>query len=178
MKKYLSVIPLFFLLCFVVGCQDKAASAELEKYKAQAAVEEQNKALLTRFYDAYAKGDVAALREMCSSDYIGHARAVTLTFDGLVENIKQNMAMFSDIAFIPEDVVAKGDKVIVRYIAKGTHTGELAGMSATGKKIEITGISVDRVENGKIVEDWDASDNLGIFEQLGFELKPKEEKKK
>jgi len=178
MKKYLSVIPLFFLLCFVVSCQDKAATAELEKYKAQASVEEQNKALAMRSLDATQKGDVAALREIYSPGYIGHFRGGTLTLDGLVENTKQTMAMFSDIVFIYEDVVAKGDKVIVRYIAKGTHTGEFAGMSATGKKIEITGISVSRVENGKIVEDWDNSDTLGIFEQVGFELKPKEEKKK
>lgn len=178
MKKSLWVIPALVLLCFVVGCQDKAAMAELEKHKAQAALEEQNKALVTRSLDATQKGDVAALREIYSPGYIGHFRGETLTLDGLIENTKQTMAMFSDIAYTYEDVVAKGDKVIVRYIAKGTHTGDFAGMSATGKKVEITGIIIARVENGKIVEDWDNSDTLGIFEQVGFELKPKEEKKK
>ncbi|MBN2258404.1 MAG: hypothetical protein JW704_11400, partial [Anaerolineaceae bacterium] len=56
MKKYLLVIPLFFLLCFVVGCQDKAAMAELDEFRAQAAVEEQNKAIIERYYTEGDKG--------------------------------------------------------------------------------------------------------------------------
>jgi hypothetical protein len=64
-------ISLVVLLCFVFACQDKAAMAELEKYRAQAAVEEQNKALALRCVDAFQKGDVVALKDIFSPDYVG-----------------------------------------------------------------------------------------------------------
>ena len=57
MKKLLMIIPLVILLCFTFGCQDKEAMAELEKFKAQAEVEEQNKVLVKRMYEAFEKGD-------------------------------------------------------------------------------------------------------------------------
>jgi predicted ester cyclase len=61
---------------------------------------------------------------------------------------------------------------------KATHTGVGLGIPATGKKEESTGIEIMRFKNGKIAEAWDAEDVLGLLTQLGFELKPKDEKKK
>lgn len=171
MKKNLLVIPLLVLLCFIISCQDKAAKAELEKFKAQAALEEQNKALVTRFYEAFAKGDTEAIKGMCSSDLL----------KGLLDSMKGNKESFTDIAFIPQDMIAKGNKVATRYIAKGSakavaKEGEPA--IAEGKKIEIALYTIERIENGKIVESWELQDNLSLYEQFGYELKPKEEKKK
>jgi predicted ester cyclase len=177
MKEHLYVIPLLVLLCFVVSCQDKAAMAELEKYKAQAAVEEQNKALVTRFIDVYQKGDIAAVKGICSADYLEHGMGQTISLEQAIEILKGNMTVFSDFTIIVEDMIAKGNKVAVRYLVKVTHTGEGLGIPATGKKAESTGIEMLRCENGKIVEAWAAEDVLGMLMQLGFELKPKEEKK-
>ena len=177
MKNPILVVSLILLLCFVFGCQNKAEKAELEKFRAQAKVEERNKVLSIRYLDAYQKGDIETLKEICSPDYVWHGRGQNLPLMDSIEALKQNMAVFSDIAYISEDAIAKGDKVIVRYIVKGTHTGNIGDLPATGKKVEISGISIDRFENGKMVESWDASDNLGLFMQLGFELKPKEVKK-
>jgi len=177
MKKYLCVMPLLVLLCFVVGCQNKAATAELEKYKAQAALEDQNRALVTRFMDVYQKGDIAAVKEICSPDYIEHGMGQTISLEQAIEILKGNMAVFSDFTIIVEDMIAKGDKVAVRYLVKVTHTGEGLGIPPTGKKAESTGIEILRFENGKIAEAWAAEDVLGMLMQLGFEMKPKEEKK-
>lgn len=181
MKKSLWVIPAFVLLCFVVGCQDKAAMAELEKYKAQAAVEEQNKALLARFYDAYAKGDIAAIKEICPPAYVSWSGKKSYSFENLIENINVNKETFSDITFVIEDIIASGDRVAARYTVRGTHRGsnkEGEPIIAEGTKIELTNFDIERFENGKIVEGWDGQDNLSLYEQLGYELKPKEVKKK
>lgn len=152
--------------------------AELEKYRAQAAVEEQNKALAIRFTDAYQKGDIAAVREICSPDFIEHGVGQTFSLERVIEILKGNMAIFSDFTIIAEDMIAKGDRVAVRYLAKVTHTGEGLGIPATGKKAESAGIEILRFENGKIAEAWTAEDVLGLLTQLGFELRPIEEKKK
>jgi len=178
MKKYLYVVPLILLFCFTIACRDKAAMAELEKYRAQAAVEEQNKALAMRFTDAYQKGDIAAVKEICSPDFIEHGVGQTFSLEQAIDTLKGNMAIFSGFTIIAEDMIARGDRVAVRYLMKVTHTGEGLGVPATGKKAETTGIEILRFENGKLAESWSAEDVLGLLTQLGFELKPIEEKKK
>ncbi len=177
MTKYLCIIPMLFLLCVVVGCQNRAVMTELEKYQAQAALEEQNKALALRFTDVYQKGDIAAIKAICSPAFIEHGVGQTFSLEQVIEILKGNMAIFSDFTIIAEDMIAKGDKVAVRYRMKVTHSGPGLGIPATGKKAESTGIEILRFENGKIAEAWAAEDVLGLLMQLGFEMKPKEEKK-
>jgi steroid delta-isomerase-like uncharacterized protein len=65
--------------------------------------------------------------------------------------------------------VVDDDHVVVAYTLTGTHDGEFHGIAPTGKKIEINGIQIGRFEDGKIVERWGSSDELGIFTQLGAE---------
>jgi predicted ester cyclase len=185
MKKHLCIVPSVLLLCFVVNCQDKAAMAELEKYKAQAAVEEQNKALALRCADAFQRGDVAALKDIFSPDYVGHSLYVGLlpghiaqTYETALESCKNLSASYSDIAIIVEETIAKADKVTIRYTAKGTYTGADLGLRDVRKKIEISGLAIERFKNGKIVEVWDLADSLGFFRQLGAELTLKFEEKK
>jgi xylan 1,4-beta-xylosidase len=165
MKKRICVIPMLVLVCFAAGCQDRAA------------IKDQNKALATRFVDAYQKGDIATIRNICSPDFIEHGLGQVFTLEQAIEILKGNMAIFSGFTMIVEDMIAEGDKVAVRYLEKVTHTGEGLGIPATGKKAETTGIEILRFENGKIAEAWTAQDVLGLLMQVGFELKPKEEKK-
>ena len=75
-----------------------------------------------------------------------------------------------------EELFASDDKVIFRFIQRGTHEGEYRGIPATGKKYESSGILITRIVNGKIVEQREEFDLLGMMMQLGMELKPKEEK--
>jgi predicted ester cyclase len=77
-------------------------------------------------------------------------------------------AAFPDIHVAVEDVIANGDKVVVRLTFSGTHTGPLMGMPPTGKFVTITGIAIDRIQNGKIVEHWVNRDDLGMLQQLGM----------
>jgi predicted ester cyclase len=177
MKKYLCIVPLVILFCFTIACQDKAAMAELEKYRAQAAVEEQNKALALRCVDAFQKGDVLALKDIFYNNLPDNTTR-TQTYEMVLESCKHITAAFSDVALIVEETIAKGDKVTIRYTAKGTYTGADLGLRDVRKKIEISGIAIERLENGKIVEVWDAADSLRFFKQLGAELTLKFEEKK
>ncbi len=90
-----------------------------------------------------------------------------------VETVKVFWKGFPDISFNIEELIAVGDKIIVRFITRGTHTGEFMGIPATGQKIEFSGIIISRIENGKFVEEWEEMDIMGLMQQLGMELKPK-----
>jgi steroid delta-isomerase-like uncharacterized protein len=180
MKKLLMIIPLVILLCFTFGCQDKEAMAELEKFKAQAEVEEQNKVLVKRMYEAFEKGDFEAYKEVVAPEYVWYlpsrstkpiSREETIEFGKMLRNA------FPDFAYSVEELIAEDDIVISRFIFRGTHEGEFQGIPATGNKVEMSGFMMTRIENGKLVEDKEEADQLGMMMQLGMELKPKEGEK-
>ncbi len=176
MKKLCMILPLTLILCFMVGCQDKEAMAELEEFRAQAALEEQNKEIVNRYSEAWSKGDFETLKEILSPDYVRHVSGGYMSLEETIESIKRQMEMLPDRTSIAQDIIAKGDKVISRLILRGTHEGDTEGLPATGKTIEIDGIKIVRVEDGKIVESWEVGDTLSYALQLGMELKPKEVK--
>jgi steroid delta-isomerase-like uncharacterized protein len=76
-------------------------------------------------------------------------------------------AAFPDFRLIEDDTIAEGDKVVNRWTFRGTHQGEFVGIPATGKQVMTTGIDIFRIANGKIVEVWQNSDQLGLLQQLG-----------
>ena len=168
MRKSLIIISLVFLLCFTFGCQK------------QAEVEEQNKELVKRFYEAANKGDPEALKEVLAPEYAWYVpsrNTEPISREGAIEFVREIHNAFPDCHWSIEDLIAKGDIVLSRFIFKGTHTGEYLGIPATGNKIEVSGFMMTRIENGKIVEDKEDVDMLGMMMQLGMELKPKEEEK-
>ena len=177
MKKLCVILPLALIFCFMVGCQDKAAMAELEGFKAQAALEEANKALAERYIEAVSKADVEALKEILSPEYVHHPKlGLDESLEEAFEGLKLRVTMFPDQSIRVQDLVVEGDKFAWRGIFSGTHTGDIEGFPATGKKVEMRGFAIMRVENGKIAEAWGITDAISLYQQLGFELKPKEEK--
>ena len=74
---------------------------------------------------------------------------------------------FPDVRVTVDDVIAADDKVVLRWHSEGTHRGELAGLAPTGARGSVTGISIDRWKDGKVVEAWAEWDNLGLARQLG-----------
>jgi steroid delta-isomerase-like uncharacterized protein len=181
MKKLFCIVPLVLLFCFTIACQDKAAMAELEKYKAQATIEKQNEALVRTVFDGLNKHNMAVYQEMFAPEYGGHLPANNpkgLTREEEAGFIKSAWASFPDLHWDIEEMVSSGDRVIVRYIERGTHKGEYQGLLATGNRIEASGIWMARIKDGKIVEVREDFDALGWMQQLGMELKPIEAKKK
>ena len=180
MKKLCMILPLALILCFTVGCQDKEAMAELEAMKAQAEVKEQNKALVNRMYEAFSTGDFEAYKEVVAPEYVWYfpSRSTKpVSREETIEFVKMLRNAFPDITYSIEELIAVEDRVISRFIVRGTHEGEFEGIPATGNKIESGGIVMTRIENGKIVEDKEEVDLLGLMMQLGMELKPKEAEK-
>jgi steroid delta-isomerase-like uncharacterized protein len=156
----------------MVGCQDKAAIAELEEFRAQAALEEQNVELVRKAFEAFGKGDMEAYGELVAPDYVYYGPSSTYSLEELKESAKVWWASFPDMSFSMEDIFAVEDKVVTMLMQRGTHTGDFYGIPATGNKFEFGGIVITRIENGKIVEEWDESDMLGFMQQLGMELRP------
>lgn len=87
--------------------------------------------------------------------------------DGLKRVVNMYRAAFPDVRMTVDDVIASGDKVVLRWHSEGTHRGELAGLAPTGVHGSVTGISIDRWQGGKIVEAWAEWDNMGLARQLG-----------
>ena len=174
MKKLCLIIPLVLILCFMVGCQDKEAIAELEAMKAQAEVEEQNKALVKRFYEEFNKGNVEIMKELCAPDYSFYYPSNSpkpMSREEIIEIVKMILKAFPDYNWTIEEIIAVRDKVITRITERGTHEGEYFGIPATGNKFEMSVIWITRIENGKIVEDREEQNTLGMMQQLGMELK-------
>jgi predicted ester cyclase len=179
MRKLFLILPLVFVFYFLVGCQDKAAMAELEAMKAQAEVEEQNIELTRRWLEEMDKGNLEIYDEICTDDYKCHFpwSANPLNRDAHKQVVKAQMVRFPDYNHTVEDIFAQGDKVVARVTNRGTHEGApVRGIPPTGKEFEFSVIVIVRFVNGKVAEMWAEFDSLVYYQQLGFELKPKEEK--
>jgi len=180
MKNPILVVSLVLLLCFAFGCQNKAEKAELEKFRAQAKLEEQNKEIVKRFFEAWDKEDIGAIKELVAPEYVYYLPSNSATprsREEVIEGTKLFYKGFPDVNWSIEELIASGNRVISRWIMRGTHQGEFEGFPATGNKIETSGILITRIENGKIVENREDWDMLGLFMQLGMEFRPKEVKK-
>jgi steroid delta-isomerase-like uncharacterized protein len=177
MKKLCMILPLALILCFMVGCEDKEAIAELEAMKAQVAVEEQNKEIVRRYFELIDEGDYDFL-ELLSEDYVAHFALGDLKGR---EEIKQVVdayrTAFPDISHFFSDFVAEGDKVAMRHGARGTQEGVFGEFPPSGKKMEATAMIIVRIRDGKMEEAWLIQDYYGMMQQLGYELRPKEEEK-
>ncbi len=133
---------------------------------------ETNKAVSRRFLEeVFGKGKLNVLDEIIASDHVNSGPG---TLPGLTpgpEGSKQFVTMyrkaFPDVHFTIDEQIAEGDKVVTRWTGHGTHKGELLGIPATGKSATVTGIAVDRIVNGKIVESWGIFDQFGMMQQLG-----------
>ena len=177
MKKLLLILPLALILCIMVGCQDKEAMAELEAMKAQAEVEEQNKAIVHQLYESIDKQDFDTFVKLSASDGVCHIPGVpeAVPLEAVTQVIKSYYEAFPDSTHDIKAVIAERDMVAIRFTQVSTHTGDYEGIPPTGNKISVECQHMLRLANGKVVEVWLVEDNLGMMMQLGMELKPKED---
>jgi steroid delta-isomerase-like uncharacterized protein len=90
----------------------------------------------------------------------------------LKESITYFRNSLADMRFEIEDMIAEGDKVVTRWTLRGTHREELFGVKSSGERVAMSGIVISRVADGKIVEEWDEYDLLGLMRQLGGAPEP------
>ena len=80
---------------------------------------------------------------------------------------KELVGAFAELAFDVHDLIGAGERVVVRWSMRGTHGGEFAGVTPTDRELAMSGITIYRVEDGRIAEAWSSYDELGVLEQLG-----------
>ena len=133
----------------------------------------ENVALIQRWFEeVWNKGREEAIEEMFAADGIAHGLADDAgnplrgprDYKPFFQKFR---TAFPDIEVVVEDTVAEGDKVAARCLVRGKHQADSLGFAATGQATEFTGITIVRIENGKIVEAWNNFDFMTMYKQLG-----------
>ena len=180
MKKFLFVVPLVLLFCFTIACQDKAAMADLEKFRTQAAAEEQHKAdmkkLAEKVQEAVDNKDMAALAQLYAED-------AKLIMSGEPEPIQGREAIAKNLEAVframPDfhakftPIVISGDYIVFEVVSQGTFTGPLASpegdIPPTGKRVLYKVAFIAKVNaDGLIEEDRTYYDTAEFMRQLGL----------
>ncbi len=115
-------------------------------------------------------GDLDAADELIAADFVGHDPALPEPLrgpEGFKMQVAGYRAAFSDLQLTVDQQVAEGDHVVTRWTARGTHDGDLLGLAPTGAVATTTGISINRIVDGKVAEDFTNWDALGLMQQLG-----------
>jgi serine phosphatase RsbU (regulator of sigma subunit)/ketosteroid isomerase-like protein len=131
--------------------------------------QEKNKALVRRFLEAQAKGNLNVIDEVLTPHFVDHDRLPGQAPDreGYKRAIAEYHAAFSNVRFLVEDQVAEGEKVVTRFIVRATHDlGELMGVAPTGTEVTYKAMAIHRIVGGKIVEEWAEGSNISaVMEQ-------------
>ena len=134
---------------------------------------EENKAFARRAdEELFNRGSLDVANELFAPNFVFHDPASGEDWHG-PDSVKQYATMlraaFPDLYYTVEDQIAEGDKVVTRWTVRGTHQGEIEEFGPpTGKQVELEGITIHRIEGGKIVEEWERYDNLSVMLQLGL----------
>jgi steroid delta-isomerase-like uncharacterized protein len=133
---------------------------------------ETNKTVSRRFFEeVFGKGKLNVLDEIIAKDHVNSGPGTLPGLPTGPEGTKQLVTVyrnaFPDLHLTVDEQIAEGDKVMTRWTAHGTNKGELLGMPATDKSSTVTGISIDRLVNGKVAESWGLFDQFGMMQQLG-----------
>jgi steroid delta-isomerase-like uncharacterized protein len=123
-----------------------------------------------RLYELLNAGDIDGFGALLADDFVEHEETPGLapTKDGVLQFFHMYRAAFPDLRFHLDDVLASGDKVVTRARATGTHQGELMGIPATGKNIDVQLVDIMRFdEDGLVAEHWGVVDMLAMMQQLG-----------
>ncbi len=132
---------------------------------------EQNKALLRQFMEEiFNRGNMSRADELLAPDFVEREELPPGIPRGR-EGVKQLTTMlrsaFPDFKVTIDDLIAEGDKVVVRSTWSGTHKGEFMGIPPTGKSVSFGVFDIVRITGGKVVEHWGQMDNMRMMQQLG-----------
>jgi steroid delta-isomerase-like uncharacterized protein len=129
---------------------------------------EQNKAIVRRFWKAFETNDQAALNEVLAPTLVAQSPGASTSQNREMhlQGIRFFNAAFSDRRFTVEEMIAEENTVATRTTLEGVHTGEFQGHPPTGKPISATGLTIERIQDGKIVERWFSFDTARVLQEL------------
>ena len=156
--KYLFVLFTGIAILTVISCAEKPD------------ITAENKKIIRRVFDElYNQGNLDVADEIYSAEYIWHnvSGPDVHGAEGMKEHVALVRSGFPDIKITAEDMIAEGDKVVTRWKIVATHKGEFEGIPPSDVQVKFTGILISRIADGKVVEDWENSDVLGLMQQLG-----------
>lgn len=135
-------------------------------------VEENKQIMLRWFKEVWNDGKTETVHALLAPDAVARgqrdAEGELHGPDEFLEFVKQIRSAFPDIRLNVEDIFGSADKVVVRWSATMTHSGEGLGVAPTGNRVRTSGISIVRIVNGKLVQGWDNWDQLGMMRQIGI----------
>lgn len=131
---------------------------------------ERNKTVLKRFIEEMDRGNLDIVDEILTSDYVCHLQggAVTLDREAHKTTLEAFYTAFPDYHHRIEDVIAEGDKVVLRVTDLATHDRDYQGLPATGREISVSAMYICRFAEGKIAEAWMEADLLGFYQKIGL----------
>jgi predicted ester cyclase len=180
MKTRLIVLVLL-IICSVSmlnSCQAKLTKDELAKFKAATITQDNNKEIVREII-ASIDGDINNLGNLLSDDFALYVSGTLQPYkkEDLIKARNAHYEAFPDWIHKIEDLIAEGDRVVVKVTQYGTHKAKYKGIEPTGKYVSVPAIHIIKIVNGKVKEWWGVEDNLGLMTQLGLELKPTDKKK-
>jgi steroid delta-isomerase-like uncharacterized protein len=132
-------------------------------------LQEENKAIAKRAFEEILSGGRFELAEqLYAKDFVNHGIHRDISLEQDQAALKGWHQAFPDVVVVPKKFIAEGDLVTIYWVARGTNTGTGNGLPATGKKAELTGITIWRIVDNKIKEEWSAFDRLSMMQQLGL----------
>ena len=127
--------------------------------------QERNKALVRRWIDeGFNRRNPAIVSEIFAEDFVVGGQRIGRA--GLRQNMMQRLAAFPDLEVALTEVLAEGDKVVIWYVARGTHQGEFEGIPPTGRRVSWMGTDLLRIDGSMIAEGRFLDDSLGLLRQL------------
>jgi steroid delta-isomerase-like uncharacterized protein len=149
---------------------DGEAQHELDSAGTSAA--DGNAAIARRYFEeVWNRGNLDALDELLAPGYVNHTPSTPNPApgpQGLKPIVRAMREAFPDLHYEIADVIATPDSVVLRVVMTGTHRGDLFGLPATGRRVSVDQVNIERIENGRIVEHWRVTDELKLMRQLGF----------
>ncbi|UCG62076.1 MAG: ester cyclase [Candidatus Zixiibacteriota bacterium] len=156
------------LLCaLALGCQQQLADATM--------VGQAAKSVMINVAEIYNTGNVELVGAVISPQYLGHFSPLeepVIGRKGFTEWVLVNRAAYSDLRVNINEMVAENNMICVKWTVTGTHTGKLFDIEPTGNWVRVEGLTMARLEGGKIIEEWIIWDVLDFYGQLGVEMTP------
>ena len=132
---------------------------------------EQNKALVRQMVEEmFNRGNISVADKFLAPDFVEREElppGIPSGREGVIQLTAMLRSAFPDFKATIDDIIAEGDKVVIRQTWTGTHKGEFMGIPPTGKSVSIGVIDIIRVAGGKFVEHWGQMDTMGLMQQLG-----------